>query len=247
MASGGLSYIVGSRVDPFNAGWKERAAILGPLYALIALGLVLGLRLATGPTMELVGLIPVSFFAAGKFLPLWAVSGKSHFGPYELGAVIWVLDTFTVLNIVYALEAFYRIGPIKRGLERVQRNAHLVLAAYPRFRRAALVGVVAFVCFPVAGTGAIGGTFIGILLGMNRFVLMAAVSAGGFIGGMAMAFAAVHFRGALIALRELQEGSAARYVLVGIVASSLAAGIWGLGRAYRRALERAQAAEEGRS
>jgi len=238
---------VGSRVDPFNASWRERVAVLVPAYALLTLALVLGVRLATGPTMELVGLVPVSFFAAGKFLPLWAVSGKSHFGPYQLGLVIWVLDTFTVLNIVYALEAFYRIGPVKRGLERVQRNAHLVLTAYPRLRRAALVGVVAFVCFPVAGTGAIGGTFLGILLGLNRFALIAAVSAGGLVGGMAMAFAAVHFRDAMVTLRELQEGSVVRYALIALTIAVVVGAVWAVNRAYRRALRTAQDEEEGRS
>ena len=233
-----------SHVDPFNASWKERVAILGPVYLGVVLALILGLRLAATATVELVGLIPVSFFAAGKFLPLWAASGKSAFGPYELGVVIWILDTFTVLNIVYALEGFYRVAPLKRGLDKVQRNARLVLAAYPGFRRAALAGVILVVLFPIAGTGAIGGTFIGILLGMNRFVLIGAVSFGGLLGGMLMAFAAVHFEGAVISLQQMQQDSSSKYLFIGAAVFVIVLGLWWLNRAYNAALERAQLEDE---
>ena len=79
--------------------------------------------------------------------------------------------------MVYGLEGLYRFRRLKAGLHKVQANAGLVVDAYPWIRRAAVAGVVVFVLFPVAGTGAIGGCFLGILLGIRRGVLIAAVSA----------------------------------------------------------------------
>lgn len=234
--------------DPYDADWRERLTVLGSMAGLVLFGLVAGLVFAHDATLELIGLVPVSFFAAGKFLPMWGISGQSNFSPWELGLVIWAMDTFTVLIMVYALELFYRFRRLKGFLDRVQANAGLVLAAYPRMRRAAVIGVVLFVMFPVAGTGALVGSFLGILLGLRRQVLIVAVSLGGFLGGMLMAFAALYFRGLVIDLRSMQQDPTIKYVIIGSVAALVALGFWLLNRAYRKALAQAEAemASKGR-
>jgi uncharacterized membrane protein len=225
--------------DPFDASWRERVAVLVPVYATIVAALVLGMIMTPIATGKLLALIPMTFFAVGKFLPLWGISGQSDFGPYELGALIWLLDTFTVVNMVYALEGFYRFAPVKRSLDRIQANARLVLIAFPRIRRAAVGGVILFVCFPVAGTGAIGATFLGILLGIHRRTLIMAVSFGGLLGGMAMAYAAVHFEGAVRALEGIKEDPVLRYVSIAGVILAIAAIVWWANRSYHRAIGRA--------
>ncbi len=214
--------------------------VLGGMFALLVVGVTVGLNYAASATKELFGLVPASFFAAGKFLPLWGISDKSNFTPYGLGLVIWVMDTVTVLLVVYSLEAFYRFERLKGGLDKIQQNAGLVLEAYPRIRTAAVVGVVLFVLFPIAGTGAIGGTFLGILLGLHRFVLIAAVSAGGLLGGMLMAFAASNFGDSLKALREMQQDPTVKYaIMAGVVLVLIIAFMW-LNRVYKRALAAAE-------
>lgn len=226
--------------DPFDVSWRERVAVLGGVGGVLLAAYALGMALNPRATLELTGLVPASFFAAGKFLPLWSISGKSNFGPYQLGVVIWLMDTCTVIGVVYAIEGAHKVRPIKRGLERVQANARLVLAAYPRLRKAAVGGVILFVLFPVAGTGSVGATFIGILLAMHRAALIAAVSVGGLIGGMLMAFIAVHFENALLSLREAQHDPTLKYVFVGAVIGLFVVGLVFLNRAYRRALESAR-------
>src|SRR5690606_31691773 len=113
--------------DPYDVTWRERMLVLGGTSGLVLVGLVLGLLYAHEPTAELIGLIPASVVAIGKFLPLWGI-GKSHFTPWQLGVVIWALDTCTVLVVVYGMEGLYRIGPLKRTVLKVQANARLVLA-----------------------------------------------------------------------------------------------------------------------
>ena len=235
--------------DPYDADWRERLTVLGSMAGLILLALVAGLVFAHDATLELIGLVPVSFFAAGKFLPMWGISGQSNFNPWELGLVIWAMDTCTVLIMVYALELFYRFRRLKGFLDRVQANAGLVLAAYPRMRRAAVIGVVLFVLFPVAGTGALVGSFLGILLGLRRQVLIAAVSVAGFLGGMLMAFAAIYFRGLVIGLRSMQQDPTTKYLIIGSVVAVVVLGFWLLNRAYRKALAQAEAemASSGRA
>ena len=226
--------------DPFDVTWRERVVVLGGMGLVLALGYAIGMTLWPESTLELTGLVPASFFAVGKFLPLWAISGKSNFSPYGLGLVIWIMDTCTALLVVYALEGFYRIRAIKRGLEKIHYNAHLVLKAYPRIRRGAVIGLVLFVLFPIAGTGAVGASFIGILLGMNRFVLIGAVSLGGCLGGFLMAWVAVHFGNALQRFQQMQTDPALKYVFIGAIAVIAFCVVWFLSRAYRKALDNAE-------
>jgi uncharacterized membrane protein len=224
--------------DPFDATWRERLVVLGSMFGALAVAIVLGLVFARGATLELFGLVPASFFAVGKFLPLWGITGKSQFGPYELGLVIWVMDTFNVVLFVYALEGLYKIKRLERWLHRVQANSALVLDAYPRMRKMSRVGLVLFVLFPIAGTGSIGATFIGILLRTPRRVLIACVSLGGLIGGMLMAFAAANFSDALRSFQGLQSDPTLKYVFLGVVIALVVAGVWAMNRAYKKVLAR---------
>jgi uncharacterized membrane protein len=224
--------------DPFDATWRERLIVLGSMFGTLAVAIALGLVFARSATLELFGLVPASFFAVGKFLPLWGITGKSQFGPYELGLVIWVMDTFNVILFVYALEGFYKIKRIRRWLQTVQTNSALVLDAYPRMRKMSRAGLVLFVLFPIAGTGSIGATFIGILLRTPRRVLIACVSLGGLLGGMLMAFAAANFSGALQSFQVLQSDPTLKYVFLGAVAALVVAGVWAMNRAYKNVLAR---------
>lgn len=207
---------------------------------MLGIAYIAGMIYAPAATAQLTALVPVSFFVAGKFLPMWAISGESQFGPYELGLVIWAMDTLTAVLIVYALEGLYWIRPLKRGLDKVQANAALVLEAFPRIRKTAIVGLVLFVMFPIAGTGAVGGAFLGVLLGLHRVRLMAAISLGGLLGGMMMALLASNFASALRELDAIQKDPTLRYVIIGAVILVLLGAVVALTRAYRQALEAAR-------
>jgi len=229
-----------THTDPFDVSWRERVAVLGSVFGSLLAALVLGLIYSHDATLELLGLIGASFAVVGKFLPLWGVSGESSYSAWELGMVIWVMDTCTVLILVYALEAFYRLRPLKRFLEKAQTNARLVLDAYPAIRKATVVGLTVFVLFPIAGTGAIGATFVGILLGVRRQTLIACVSLGGFLGGMGMAALAVNFEGAMRSLQSTQQNPTIKYATIAALVAVAAALVWWLNRAYRRALSQAE-------
>lgn len=182
----------------------------------------------------------VSTLAVGKFLPLWGVTSQSSFGPWEIGLVIWAMDTVTVIVIVYAREWLCSIAVVGRLFDKLGRNARMVLGAYPGIRKSAVVGVALFVLFPVAGTGAIAGALLGILLGLHRFVVIAAVSAGGLLGGMLMAFLASCFGESLIGLRDLQQHQGVTYAAIAVLVLGAVLAVRRLSRAYRRAFEQAQ-------
>tara|TARA_R110002096_G_scaffold408075_1_gene606943 strand:+ start:48371 stop:49108 length:738 start_codon:yes stop_codon:yes gene_type:complete len=226
-------------VHPFDVGWRERVAVLGCIGLLLVLGFLFGERFAPTKTYEVLGLIPVTFVAVGKFLPLWGVSGQSSLGPYELSLVIWGLDTLTVIVFVYSFEAFYKLGPLRRGLDKLYVNMTLVLEVYPSMKRASVIGVFLFVLFPVSGTGALGASVIGALLGMERFVVISTVSAGGLVGGLLMAFLADNSANALLSLEAVQNNPSSKYWITAAILFVVVVIVIGLGRAFRRALEHA--------
>lgn len=213
-----------------RASARERWLVLGTCLGLIALALGLGLALWPRETHLLLGLMVATFFFLGKFLPLVATQ-EPTFGFYDLGLVIWAMDTFTVLLLVYSVQALYRWGFAARLLRRIQDKAAVVIEAFPRFRRYAFIGLVLFVQFPVSGTGAIGGTFVGVLLHLHRGRIIAAVCLGGLLGGMGMAFLSERFGHAIEAYKDNP------WVIAALVALLLAA-IAAMNVAYRRALRR---------
>ena len=225
---------------PFDLGWRERATVLGSLFFVLASGALFASLYAPAMIRELFLLIPVAFFAVGKFLPLWGVSGESSFGPYELGAVIWALDTFSVLIFVYSFEAFYRIPALRKVLDRINHNMELVLEVYPGMKRASVVGVILFVLFPISGTGALAASFIGVLLRMNRFVLIAAVSFGGCLGGFLMGFLASNFGSALSNFEALQNNPSYKYGAMAVGVALLGTLLFAANRMFKRALEKAE-------
>jgi uncharacterized membrane protein len=233
--------------DPYDASWRERVAVLGTGFGLFVVALVLGLIYAHDATTELLGIVPVSIFAVGKFLPMWGITGQSNFNPWQLGLVIWVLDTCTVLVVVYGLEGLYRFAYLRRAFDRVRSNVGLVLVAYPRIRRGAVVGVILFVLFPVTGTGALVGSFLGILLGLHRHVLIAAVSAGGLLGGMLMAVLAVYFSETVIWIRDMQQHVAVKAVSIAVMTLIILLAFRWLGHIYKRAIHAAALRENGTS
>jgi len=75
-----------------------------------------------------------------------------------------------------------------------------------------------------------------MILGFHRFTLIACVSIGGFLGGMGMAFATVHFRSAVETLQKYQSSP----LLIGGLIAILVLIVLLLTRAYKKALKTAK-------
>ncbi|MCA8970530.1 MAG: small multi-drug export protein [Planctomycetes bacterium] len=231
--------------NPFDVTRKERWVVLGLVFGAIVSAIVLGLVFAPEQTRQLSILVPSSFFALGKFLPgvgLYGIPGvltDCLWTPYELGVVIGVMDSCTVLVIVYSLERLYHVPVLSRLLTKANNNAQLVLRAFPRMRTASIVAIVLFVLFPVSGTGAIGGSFLGAVLGMNRFRIIASVCAGGFLGGLGMAWLFSTFGKAVEQLGN-------NPYLIALLTVLVLSFFYALARAYKKALAKARAHDDDR-
>ena len=234
--------------NPFDVTWKERLVVLGVVFGTITALIIAGLRYSPDATKQLFALVPASFFGIGKFLPCVTLGGdwvsailpgdsdKVLWSSYELGAVIGIMDSCTVLLIVYSLEPLYGVWLIGPFLEKTQAKTRIVLDAFPWMRSFAIFAVVLFVLFPVSGTGAIGGSFLGAFLGMHRVRLIFAVVFGGFLGGMTMAFLTERFG------ETIRRFNNNPWFIVSLVVVIVAL-LYAMNRSYKKALARAKTRE----
>lgn len=219
---------------PGSGGKRECGAVLWLVVAGVVFSLLYGLISSPRATAELGGLLLVSFAGVGKLLPLWSLSGQSSFGPYQLGLTVWASEVCIVLLVVHGAETLNRFGVFRRGLASVQHKAARMLGAYPSMQRATLFAVAFFVLLPLPGTGALVGSFIGVLLDVRRRTLVATVAVGSFLGSMGVAFAVVHCGDAVTRLAAARGEPTILYpVLATGLALACAAGYW-LTRAHRR-------------
>jgi hypothetical protein len=72
-------------------------------------------------------------------------------------------------------------------LEGLQEYGREILSERPWMRKLTYLGVVLFVMFPLTGTGAVGGSLFGRLLGMRRFRILTAIALGSAVGSFAIA------------------------------------------------------------
>ena len=86
-------------------------------------------------------------------------------------------------------------------------------------RKATFVGVMLFVAFPLTGTGAIGGTLLGRIMGLPRRRIMLAIFTGAFIGAFGLAAGAHLIGGNLrVLLQSWYISVPAMILIVGLFA-----------------------------
>lgn len=126
---------------------------------------------------QVVGLLTVP----GKYVVFAGLTPGSPVGPWGLAVIGLVADTWLALGLAALLAPLRRMRWLVPKLVRANERAGEVLAAYPGLGRAAFWGVTLFVVLPLPGTGAVGGTFAGQLLGLGRIKTVGAVALGSAI------------------------------------------------------------------
>lgn len=175
-----------TRVDPWHraAAWTVAVGCTATLLVGVALGG--GLDRMFG----LLGLAGSIFVALGKFVVFLGVKKNAAWHPYELALIVIYMDVMVGVLVTYNLDLLYRTPALGRRLMAIRRGSMAVLALHPWMRRAAFFGVMAFVAFPVTGSGAVAGTLLGQLLGLRRLTTLAGIAGGAIVGAFGLALGA---------------------------------------------------------
>jgi len=177
--------------------------ILGGLYILI-----LFLFLPYERALLLSGLMGAYLIPpAGKetILPLGVALG---FPWWLIGTSIALLDILAGIFMALNFEMAYRIPLLGTWITKFMNHGHAFLSRRPWLKKFYFTGIVLFVMFPLQGSGGIGASLVGRLLGMSGRNVLIAITIGAFLGCYLIALGAEFVWDLIIALPLLGIGVA---------------------------------------
>lgn len=153
--------------------------------------------------LALQGLAVVAATYAGKFIVLAPVLETGvPFSPFVLATMIALMDLLIGLLVAAHLDLLYRVPWVGAKLRALEVRGRTTLSEHPWLRRMALFAVVIVVMFPVSGTGAIGGTLFGRLIGLKPVTIVFGIALGTIVGSFTLA---VFARTLSLVLAPVQE------------------------------------------
>jgi uncharacterized membrane protein len=175
---------------PEAAAPVSLAALILPLVTTIAIVLLIFLVVGHDAAAEvLVKSVAIATFA-GKFAVLLDTPDGFLKTPYHMAVMITYMDLLFGFICVFNVGVLFRIRGFGKKLQDLQGFCRLMLRRNPWMRKATFVGTVAFVMFPLSGTGAIGGSLFSQILGMSRIRALFAILCGAVIGSFGLAYLA---------------------------------------------------------
>jgi uncharacterized membrane protein len=201
--------------------WLTVAPVIAAAAGLVALGVAAGWTKAAA----LVGIAVATFVYLGKFVIVTpAVSANVGFTPWELAALVVFMDVFTGCVISGNLHLLYRLPWVGPRLARLEAYGRRTLEQKPWMRRMSRLGITLFVMFPLTGTGAVGASILGRLLGIRLAWIIGCIGAGAVLGCGMMAGLSSLLAEPLMALRE---ETWFQFLGIGVIVAIIAAlGIW---------------------
>lgn len=166
-------------------------AIAGVYLALLAAFLPLPVFMATAGLMGAYFIPPAGReslipFAIAIGLPWWLIALS-----------LSLIDVLTALVIAVNLDLASRIPVIGDWLERITEETEEYLADHPMLRDFSFFGLVVFIFAPVTGSGGIGGSVVGRLIGLSPARVVAAMALGSGLSCFLIALGGEYVRGSL--------------------------------------------------
>jgi Putative small multi-drug export protein len=142
---------------------------------------------------RLVSTALAAFFFLGKFAILGGSEGtlldsREFFTAEQLVAIVLYMDFMTSLVLTSHLGFLFGLPVIGAQLRSLAGEGEFILHSNPWMKRATYLGLVAFVMFPLAATGSVGGAIFGRLLGMSRLATFNCLAIGNILGCALMYF-----------------------------------------------------------
>lgn len=169
--------------------------LLGPIIATAALLAVLGALYGAAFVRKLVAIGLATSFLLGRFVILGGDDPELREAHRFLTRgelmmmVIW-LDLIVACVLAYHVGFLFKLPVVGPRLAGLVDDGRFILRINPWMRRATFAGLVAFVMFPLAATGSVGGSIFGRLLGLSRLGTFSAVMTGSVLGSSLMYFGA---------------------------------------------------------
>lgn len=161
--------------------------LAGPFLLTIAVLFIVRELAGTNAVWRLVSTAIATFFFFGKFVILGGSEGdllhaRGFYTAEQLVALVLYMDVMTACILAFHLGFLFRLPLIGEKLKALVDDGQFILQKNRWVKRATFLGLIAFVMFPLAATGSVGGSIFGRLLGMSRFGTFVAIAIGNVLG-----------------------------------------------------------------
>lgn len=133
------------------------------------------------------------FFMGVYLVPPWgkesAVPGAIFAGvPWVIAAIsIAFMDFVSGLFMMWNFDLALKLPILGKWIEKTEKRGKEYLRNHSAANKAAFIFIVLFVMFPIQGSGGIGGTIVGRIIGMDKYRVLAAITTGAFLGTFTIA------------------------------------------------------------
>ena len=107
---------------------------------------------------------------------------------YLIVGAITLIDLCVGIFLVWNFDLARKIPLIGNFIRRIESKGGDILAKKPWVEKLAFTGIVLFVMFPFQGSGAVGATIVGRMLGMDPKKVWYAVIVGAIVGCLIIAY-----------------------------------------------------------
>ena len=129
----------------------------------------------------------LSFAFLGRFS---IITPNLNLSPLVLFWMVTYQDVMVALFFAFHVGFMFRVPWIGPKIAALSSDSEFILANQPWMRRMTFLGLLAFIAFPLAATGSVGGAIFGRLLGLSRWAIFWGSAIGAVIGNASMLFLA---------------------------------------------------------
>lgn len=181
-----------------------------------------------------------AIFLAGEGEPERATTLLTVLTAEEWLGLLFFMDFLCAVLWAFHIDFAFQIPWAGPKFQALIHDGRFFVEKYPWMRRATFLANLLFVTIPLAGTGSIGGSIFGRLLGQSRGATFAAVVLGSLAGNLAM-----YFFGATIAQVLPKESPVVSYGGIVLLAAGVILVNWAYQRWKSAGLEEAATAAAG--
>lgn len=184
----------------FEAGFRRNypvqwwSTLVGPWVLTVVILLVIYAAAGVKYTLSLLGFALAAFVFFGRFVILGGVQGSFRdvgeiMTSEQICLMVTYMDVMVALVLAFHVGFLFRVPYIGPKILELVADGELILSLQPWMKRLTFWGLVAFIAFPLAATGSVGGAIFGRLLGLSRWNTFWGSVIGAVIGnGLMLAF-----------------------------------------------------------
>lgn len=176
-----------------EASFRERypgiwgTTLFGPIVVSVSLLMMFVMVAGWEFTSRLVAMTALALWFFGRFIILSGsdVALQDFHGSmssFQLFMLICYLDAMVALVLAFHIGFLFRLPVVGPRVAALVTDGHFILESNPWMRRTTYLGLIAFVGFPLAATGSLGGSVFGRLLGLSRISTFCCIVTGSVIG-----------------------------------------------------------------